>query len=199
MTSPKKPKNWPSKKKGKPSGGGRDNNTPKKTVTSKEPKKNSAALTVAIQHASILFVALVLFMFSCTTPMHYAKVIGTVDATGSTIIDAAQLQQQWETWLNSNGVSIKLESITLMKENDDYALVATNTDSSTVVAIELVLDGDQLYESAASGGSITVSCSGCTAGCTPRKEHGLWICKYPCKACTKTETVTDDGKAIFQP
>ena len=65
---------------------------------------------------------------------------------------------------------------------------------------EVVLDDGKFFElSLIGGGGRTVTCSGCTTGCTPTKEKltGSWFCDFACAACSKTETVTTKLLGVF--
>jgi len=130
---------------------------------------------------------------------HFSTVIGTNSGTVSTITyDLNLLKQEWQSALyDGASITVVFTNVSIVNEGSYYALVASNTDNSINSAIELVLDGGNFYELSAAGNSRTVTCTGCTLGCTPKKDAKYgWYCDNPCTGCVKTETVTT-GRSII--
>ncbi len=144
--------------------------------------------------ASFVFVLSVVLVPPTTNAQsHFSTVIGTKSGTALTITyDLNLLKQEWQSALYAgSSTSVIFTSISIVEEGSYYALVASNADNSINSAIELVLDGGNFYELSAAGNGRTVTCTGCTIGCNPKKDAKYgWYCKDPCLQCTKTETVT---------
>jgi len=100
-----------------------------------------------------------------------------------------QLKQEWQSYLSLNSeISVSFATIEITQEGTFYALRGRNADNSIKSALKLVLSGNDLYR--VNGFTHTVSCSGCTSGCSPWGNDTGWECKDPCTDCKKTETIT---------
>jgi hypothetical protein len=70
--------------------------------------------------------------------------------------------------------------------------MATSTDDSVKIATEIkVVESNGKTRIMEVG--TTISCEGCTDGCSPKKKNGSWICTKCAQGeiygCIKTETV----------
>ncbi|MFK8103258.1 MAG: hypothetical protein AB8G15_12060 [Saprospiraceae bacterium] len=142
-----------------------------------------------MKNTVLLFV--LLFCFSCGLPAQ--KVIGEI-VNGQAVLTIKEqvAKDNWEKLLKVHqNISVQFKTLKIIQQDELYLLLGT---SSTVNAIIVLREENgQIYEARAGGGSRTVTCTGCTSGCTPTKDSGIgWICKFPCKECKKTETVTED-------
>jgi hypothetical protein len=103
----------------------------------------------------------------------------------------------WTNFINENNIDATLTTFEIKraKYNDAegglyYYLLAMNKDKTVKVA-KLLLYDDITSVFYFSIDSHTITCNGCTAGCTPEhiKRVG-WVCSDSCGSCKKTETVT---------
>ena len=148
---------------------------------------------------------LTIFFFNCEDNQNEMKNIELLNpfnnkitnlVEGKVIIEnQASLSKRWEKRiLKEEGKDIKLGKFEIIKADfngngiDDIILVATSTDNRTKTAVELIfIEGTYRMR----GGSVT--CTGCTSGCSPEKRGSDWSCTscWPNTdgGCVKKETV----------
>jgi hypothetical protein len=88
-------------------------------------------------------------------------------------------------------LQVRFDKLSIEQGEGYYYLLATDTDKHIKTARELVLIKGEFYENMSDeGGSITLTCSGCSVGCNPYKLNGNWVCYPDCTSgCTKTITI----------
>jgi hypothetical protein len=146
-----------------------------------------------------IFVLSIIVSLTTHAQSHFSTVIGTNSGTVSTITyDLNVLKQEWQSVLyDGASISVIFSNVSIVNEGSYYALVASDSSNSINAAIEIVLDGGNFYELSAAGNGRTVTCTGCTYGCNPKKDAKYgWYCDNPCTKCVKTETVTT-GRSII--
>lgn len=121
------------------------------------------------------------------------EVLVGVDDGNSTIKIDANFLKQWESILKTQNESFsKLSTEFELYENTEsksYILIGTTDDKMIKSAVELKKEEANYYFISERG---TVSCSGCTVGCDPKKSGKNWICTNcsgDFKKCNKTVTV----------
>ena len=138
---------------------------------------------------------------------HGTKLIGTFSGYVGTVNTSTQVSvaNSWEGYLNSIGDSMDIDTLwidtlhSLDVPGYKWFLFASNYVDDKKAAIELIVDNtNELYEIVNGGMGITVTCSGCTDGCDPKKkaDTGNWICtlcNYGENNCTKTTSTTSSG------
>ena len=112
------------------------------------------------------------------------------------LIDAPIAKKNWENFLKTHqGISVTFTSLEIIKRDGSYFLLGTSAKINAI--LELRVDNGNIYEGIATGQTRTVTCAGCTAGCSPLKDkYGSWYCTAGCDECKKTETVTEEGILI---
>jgi hypothetical protein len=160
---------------------------------------------------TILTILILTLVFSTSTAQvtHGTKLIGTVSGDTGTIdpTNESNIKTAWEDFLNAANDSLEIDTMwidTLASADAPgykWFIFATNTDESETAAIALEVDinGD-LFEQIINGDSRTITCKGCTSGCSPRKGLlGSWYCTScsPSGDCVKTETVTTNANGIL--
>lgn len=116
--------------------------------------------------------------------------------------DLSLLKQEWGTYVSANStLSVTFSDVEIYQQGSLYFLRGKNADNSIKSRLQLVLVNNDFYEVQALGGTKTVSCSGCQAGCSVQGDATTsWCsdCMYPWNSsdCKKTETVTYGMSAI---
>lgn len=140
---------------------------------------------------NIILLFITLLCFSCHLPAQ--KAIGKiVNGQAVLTINEQVAKDNWENLLKTHqSINVQFKTLNIIQQDGLYLLLGT---SSTVNAVIVLREENgQIYEARAGGGSRTITCTGCTSGCTPTKDSAVgWSCKFPCKECKKTETVTED-------
>lgn len=107
---------------------------------------------------------------------------------------------RWNEILVIEKIDATLTTLEIVEKTDEesgeiyYILIAYNSDKLTKVACLIYLNtgGGGLLSWGSSGYSKTVTCTGCTVGCSPEymSKVKMWSCKFPCgNECVKSETV----------
>ncbi|MEC4004302.1 hypothetical protein OX283_006515 [Flavobacterium sp. SUN052] len=114
--------------------------------------------------------------------------------------DLSFLKEKWNQILKDQKINDQINNFKIESgEYDDgdkkikyYAIIGTTLNSNLQMAevIELTQNGEFYYNKLLADSGHTVSCSGCMAGCSPKKMKFGWVCTAGCEACSKTETVS---------
>ena len=106
-----------------------------------------------------------------------------------------QLFSELEALVNATlDASVRFDKLSIEEGDGYYYLLAVDKDNNIKTARELVLQNGDFYEFSPeeTGGSQTITCSGCSIGCNPQKLNGNWACYPSCSTstCIKTVTIT---------
>jgi len=135
-----------------------------------------------------------------TTPGTVA--IGIVSGYSGTIVaDEAQLESDWEDVLDNGGIGYEIDEMWIDTLHEGpigqygWYIFAKDAQDSNNSAVSLMLVGDTLFEMVVAGDGRTVTCTGCTDGCSPKRKplNTGWRCTNCAVGggeCVKTETVT---------
>ena len=88
--------------------------------------------------------------------------------------------------------SITIQRIVNEESNEEkFIILGTNSSNSFKIGIEVFLDEDNgFYITPQSLANRTVTCNGCTMGCSVANGQFGWYCKNSCgPKCSKSETV----------
>lgn len=126
------------------------------------------------------------------------EVIGIQENGEFHLNDQEKLKATWEKTLQEQGYDVTLERFDFAYGDisgdgtPNMILMASNAEGTVKIATAILLEeeSNNTRRLIADGG--TVTCTGCTVGCSPENnsEYG-WICS-PCVTtgtCTKTETI----------
>lgn len=118
------------------------------------------------------------------------------------IANLSTLKTQWEAYLLTIGISVNLDLTTFQLYHDSvydvYSLRATNIEGTIKCAVALILNGNNNLIEIPNGGGVTVTCNGCSNGCSPRIDDNGKGC---CTACTVpgpcSQSVINGGNSVF--
>ena len=134
---------------------------------------------------------------------HFNVEVGKIlNGEATLTMDVNQIKSNWASAIAANSnLNLSFESITIQEKNSVFFLVGKDSRNTATSVIELILDNGNLYEARISGGSTTVTCSGCedstTAGeCEPKKEGDGYLCTPCSKNTCKKTVVTKFEKSI---
>lgn len=155
----------------------------------------------------------VTFVYACTidedaktTPPETAavvtEVIGVQENGEFHINDQDALKATWEKTLLEQGYDVTLERFDFVPGDvigdgaSNMILMASNAEGTVKIATAITLGDEVNNKRPVISNRGTVTCSGCSAGCSPTEhaEYG-WICS-PCVTsggCTKTETIETES------
>lgn len=121
--------------------------------------------------------------------------VGTLVEQQCQLSDISKVKNYWKEYMLENRFNYELASYSISVVEDDksgginYLLIGASRNNDFKIAFQVFNEDGVIYLTSASLSGGTVTCSGCTVGCTPRKTKSLWACEYPCTSCSKTETV----------
>lgn len=121
--------------------------------------------------------------------------VGSLAGEEFQLSDISKVKNYWKEYMVENRFDYDLTAyyIEMKKDNEsgevNYLLIGSSKNNDFKIALQVFNEGNIIYLTSASLSRGTVTCSGCTVGCTPRKIHTLWSCEYPCSGCSKTESV----------
>gem|GEM_PF-4616360 len=130
------------------------------------------------------------------------EVIGVQENGEFHINDQEGLKAKWEKTLLEQGYDVTLERFDFVPgdlvgdETSNMILMASNAEGTVKIATAITLGKEVNSKRPVISNRGTVTCSGCSAGCSPTEhaEYG-WICS-PCVTsggCTKTETIETES------
>lgn len=116
------------------------------------------------------------------------------------VIDFDSTMSSLEAIVEANSsLFVRFDKLSIEEGTDEstdyYYMLAEDTNNHIKTVKELVLDNGTFYEiMAPGGGSATLTCSGCSIGCDPKKMGPTWVCYPNCTGskCNKTITITID-------
>lgn len=151
-----------------------------------------------------------LFTISCTAQVpHFKHIVGVQSGVTNTItFDLDQLETQFEAHLALGDITAALSNFRIEQFTEEgviyYQLLADDETALTRCGVKLVLDGGKFYEAIVNGGGSSVSCAGCTKGCSPRRDHNGDGWCTDCNEvigttqnCSKTESLS--SSSVFTP
>jgi hypothetical protein len=155
-----------------------------------------------------IFCIALAFVYACTvdedtkapeTAAAVIEVIGVQENGDFHLNDQEGLRAKWEKTLLEQGYDVTLKRFDFVNTDIDGSgkssliLMASNEDGTVKIATKITLEeSDTNVRRLIGGGGGTVTCTGCTVGCSPKDhaEYG-WTCT-PCVTsgtCTKSESV----------
>ncbi len=141
----------------------------------------------------------ILFLFTfgfCQDGQRIGKVIG-----GKYVIteNIDNIKILWNKTLKDKKIDGELTSFAIEVGVDDdnytYIYLSGKNSQSNVTTVQLLVfdsNREYLYLAMDDGAGHTVTCSGCTVGCSPKyfKRTDSWACINGCVGCSKSETTT---------
>ncbi|WP_129019778.1 hypothetical protein [Edaphocola flava] len=150
-------------------------------------------------------ITILLALFSLPILAQTKLKVGVLIEQQFQLSDISKVKNYWKEYMRENRFNYELTSysINIVKENEsgsvNYLLIGASKNNDFKIAFQVFNEGGIIYLTSASLSGGTVTCSGCTVGCTPRKTKSLWACEYPCTSCSKTETVPMFTEGPSQP
>ena len=143
-----------------------------------------------MKNTLLFYLALVLLTsFSCDDLSQEQAIGKIVNDKAILTIDEATAKKNFEKFLKEeSNIQVNFDEIKIVQQENSYVLTGLSQQDKTQSAFELIVIGGQIFE--LTDDKRTVTCTGCTAGCSPYGTGDTWICKNPCDDCEKTETVT---------
>ena len=108
----------------------------------------------------------------------------------------SDIKSEWKAQLAKQGISESLGDFVIQaatSEGETYYSLQAKTPQNTTMATLLDLSKNEFRLAVGDAGTLTVTCTGCSYGCSPEyiKKLKVWHCTAGCGYnCTKTETVT---------
>lgn len=131
---------------------------------------------------------------------HIGDALGKViDGEYVLTVDLDDLISNWNRALTENSIPTIDHLELLVQDGGEVVLLGTSSSNGASSAIELTVDGDEIYElGTVGGGGLTCTCSGCTStGPQSAKEcianagkKTCWCSACDAKDCVKTTTTT---------
>lgn len=148
----------------------------------------------------VLLFIMVALIFSVTNSFGQTKIGEMKDGKYVITYDAGFIKDEAEKKLKEQGYSEKITRLEIQKDKIEktgkvyYILLAQNENQSIKIASQLELMDSDFIQASPSIFYDSVTCNGCTRGCSPRRHADDGIIEWYCsncsvgKGCKKSET-----------